>query len=49
MLPSSELSRRDFLNGSAVGAASVALPYFVSASALGMDNKPNGTVARRTS
>src|SRR5271166_6553816 len=35
-----EVSRRDFLRNSAVGAASVSLPYYVSASALGKDEKP---------
>ena len=40
MSASSGVSRRDFLRNTAVGAAGVALPYFVSASALGKDDKP---------
>jgi len=40
MFASSEFSRRGFLQNTAIGAAGVALPYVVSAGALGKDDKP---------
>ncbi len=36
----SEVSRRGFLCNTAIGAAGVAVPYFVSAAALGKENRP---------
>ena len=40
MSASSEVSRRGFLRNTAVGAAGVAVPYFVSAAALGKEDRP---------
>jgi predicted dehydrogenase len=40
MSASSEVSRRGFLRNTAIGAAGVAVPYFVSAGALGKEERP---------